>query len=178
MRAYSLLMMVLPMLFSSALDAQPIRQAQLSSEDSRSRSGLLQRMFGAPDSKQLLSPDEAFKIATSATDPQTIVVQFTPAKGYYFYRDKFVLGVQEPIEVKIASVDWPRGEIKSDPFFGETEVFDRPAEAIVRLNRTIAQALAITLRVEYQGCNYVVEVCYPPAEKRFRVDLPAARTLQ
>jgi thiol:disulfide interchange protein DsbD len=173
----SRLMTVLPLLVVSGLGAQTIPQAQFSTADSP-WNGLVQKMFGTPDPNQLLPSDQAFKATATATGPQTIVVQFVPAKGYYFYREKFVLSVQQPSEVKLASVDWPRGEIKSDPFFGRIEVFDRPAEAVLRLNRTVVQALETTLRIEYQGCNYVVGVCYPPAEKRLRVELPVARIPQ
>lgn len=176
MHTHSRLIAVIALLFASDLGAQPIPQAQFSTADSPPWKGLVQKMFGTPDPNQFLQPDEAFRVTAAATGPQTIVVQFIPAKGHYFYRDKFVLEVQEPTGVKIASVDWPRGDIKSDPFFGMTEVFGRPIEVVVRLNRTVAPALESTLRIEYQGCNYVIGVCYPPVGKRLRVAL--ARILQ
>lgn len=178
MYTYLRLMALLPLLFASVLGAQSLPHGVFPVADAPPWNGLVQKMFRTPDPNQLLPPDEAFKVTAAATAPRTIVVQFIPAKGHYFYRNKFVVAVQEPPGIKLASVDWPRGEIKNDPFFGTTEIIERPAEAVVHLHRSVVQARESTLRVEYQGCNYVVGVCYPPVAKTLRVALPVSRDPQ
>ncbi len=138
----------------------------------------LQRPDLASDPTKLLSPEEAFKMTAVVKDALTIIAQLTPAKGYYLYRDKFVVRVQQPADVEVASIEIPHGEIKDDPFFGKTEIFHNKVQALVHLKRSNARAYGITLQVEYQGCNEPIGVCYPPIEKRVRLELPALTAVQ
>lgn len=131
---------------------------------------------GAANPNVLLPPDEAFKLSVIVADSRTIVAEFMPADGYYLYRDKFAFRVREPADVKVTSIEVPPGEIKDDPFFGKTEIFHNRVHAVVRLKR--ASAGAIVLNVEYQGCNDRIGVCYPPIEKRIRLELPAPTNLR
>lgn len=172
MRRYLLLLMAVQLFCSSGISARPTWQAQIATDDSRPQSGFLQRFLGSSGPEQLLPPAEAFMVFAVAMDPRTIAVHFIPAKDHYFYRDKLMVSIQDPTDIKIDSVDWPHGELKSDPFFGNTEVLERSAEAVVHVKRVGSQALVITLRVEHQGCNYVVGICYTPVEKWLRVDVP------
>ena len=130
------------------------------------------RWLGNTD--ELLPPDQAFMVSISAKDANTLVAEFAPANGYYLYRDKFVFRVQEPAGIEVTNVALPRGEIKDDPFFGKTEVFHRPVQAVVSLERTNSSARMLTLYVKYQGCNEPVGVCYIPIEKILRVALPVS----
>lgn len=135
----------------------------------------LRRLLGnAGDASELLPPDPAFTVSISVKDAKTLVAEFAPAKDYYLYRDKFVFRVQNPSDIEVASVVLPRGEIKDDPFFGKSEVFHRPVQAVVSLKRTNSSASTLTLYVKYQGCNEPLGVCYVPIEKILRVVLPAS----
>lgn len=125
----------------------------------------------AGDTDELLPPDQAFMVSISAKDANTLVAVFTPAKGYFLYRDKFVFRVEQPPGIEIANVMLPRGEIKDDPFFGKTEVFHQPVRTLIRLKRNDVSARAVTLHVRYQGCNEPLAVCYIPIEKKLRVVL-------
>lgn len=153
----------------SNAQAQPTRAAS-------GHIGFVEKLFGPRDATQLLPLDEAFKIAAAASGANRVAIHFNAAKGHYFYRDKFVVDIEKPPTVEVVRIEWPRGEMKSDPFFGNTEVIERPAEAIMHLNRHQTSAVVITLRVKYQGCNYAVGVCFPPVEKHLAVELPASKS--
>lgn len=133
-----------------------------------------QQLGNSHNADELLPPDQAFTVSISVRNANTLVAEFMPAKDYYLYCDKFVFRVQEPSGIEVTDVVLPRGEIKNDPFFGKTEVFHRPVQAVVSLNRTNSSASTLTLYVKYQGCNEPLGVCYIPIEKILRVALPVS----
>jgi len=135
-------------------------------------SGLLARLGepapAAQENGGFLPVDQAFKIQARMPDAQTVVVRFTPAQSYYLYRDKisFVAGGAASID----SVKLPRGEMKKDPNFGDTEVFHQAFQAVLRLENPVAAAFALT--VGYQGCSEN-GLCYPPEKKVLAVSFAA-----
>ena len=173
-----LLAVLLSVIYSYTFGIEPAPQAQVAAADTPRQSEALQRLLGRGNPDELLPADEAFQMSVAVADHQTIVAEFVPANGYYLYRDKFAFRVQEPADVKVTSVELPRGELKDDPFFGKTEIFHNKVQALVRLQRSSARPLAMTLHVEYQGCNDPIGVCYPPIEKRVRLELPASTNVR
>ena len=163
--------MVLSVTSSCAVGVELSPQAQVGPFDSLPRSDVVRPLPG-PSPDVLLPADQAFRMSIVVADPQTIAAEFVPAEGYYLYRDKFAFHVREPADVELASVELPRGEVKDDPFFGRVELFHNKVQAVLRLQR--ASAGPIVLDVAYQGCNDIIGVCYPPIEKRIRLELPAA----
>lgn len=160
---------------SSAAQVGQMIPSAVPSAPPSGESALVRKIFGTSEGRELLPADDAFKVVARATGPETIQVQFMPAPGYYLYRDKFAIATSDPGETLTLRVEWPRGQVKNDAFFGETEVFDHQVAAMVYLERAQARRSHVALLVEYQGCNYVVGVCYPPAQKRIEIDLPAPR---
>lgn len=136
---------------------------------------LLKQLSGKNDSAdELLPPDQAFTVAVTVRDAHSLVATFTPAPGYFLYREKFAFRVLTPPDIRMASVELPRGEIKDDPFFGKSEIFHVPVQAVVKLERgKNAAARDFTLHLKYQGCNEPLGVCYLPIEKELGARLPA-----
>jgi thiol:disulfide interchange protein DsbD len=121
----------------------------------------------------LLPPDQAFKVSAKVKDANTLLAEFTPAKTYYLYRDKFKFKLVDAKGVGIAEVKLPKGEEKVDPNFGKTEVYHHPVTAEIRLAREAGGgAQKVTLEAAYQGCTEK-GVCYLPMTKRFELNLPA-----
>lgn len=118
---------------------------------------------------ELLPPDQAFQIAARARDENTLIVELTPARDYYLYRDRISFSVVAPAGVSVAGVALPPGEPKADPTFGTVQVYHRPFEAHVTLRQAAKPADQIELRASYQGCNEPLGVCYPPIEKAITV---------
>ena len=136
--------------------------------------GLLDRLGGSKQ-PNFLPPDQAFALQVTVRDAHTLQASFNVTPGYYLYRDKIKFEAKGGA-VKIRAVTLPRGEMKQDPSFGNTEVFHRSFQAEITLDRP-GDAAAITLDATYMGCSEE-GLCYPPIKKAIQLDLPDAKTGQ
>ena len=123
-----------------------------------------------------LPVDEAFGVQVVVRNANIIQANFRVTPTYYLYRDKISFTAKDS-GVKIAAVNLPRGEMKIDPNFGDTEVFHQSFQAIITLQRGAAAAQDIVLNAVYQGCSEQ-GLCYPPVTKALRISLPDAKTGQ
>ncbi|HEX7810742.1 MAG TPA: protein-disulfide reductase DsbD [Burkholderiales bacterium] len=134
----------------------------------RKPSGLLaslsEQASARQENEEFLPVDQAFKVQARMPDAQTVVVRFVPAESYYLYRDKTTFAVDAASKVAIESVQLPRGEMKKDPNFGDTEVFHQAFHAVVRLKKPADGPFSLT--AAYQGCSEK-GLCYPPEKKAF-----------
>lgn len=126
---------------------------------------------GVAAAEELLPPDEAFKLKVSVRGSDTVVAEFTPAKGHYLYKNKTFFALKNASGMLIKEVRLPPGEVKNDPFFGTMETYKKPFRAEIILDRKPATK-RLTLLASYQGCNEKVGVCYPPQQKSFDLVLP------
>lgn len=118
-----------------------------------------------------LPPDQAFKLKVSLRSPNTVIAEFTPAKGHYLYKNKTFFALKNSSGVLIREVRLPPGEVKNDPFFGTMETYKKPVRVEIVLDRT-PKAKRLTLLANYQGCNEKIGVCYPPQQKSFDLAVP------
>jgi len=133
----------------------------------------------AGDDDQILSPDEAFKIAVEAIDSNTLRAVFQVAPGHYIYRERIKFDIapstgQSPA-ISISSVELPPGDIKQDPNFGESHVFHKNFEALIHLNTAgintqNSNPIKLSLLATYQGCSEK-GLCYAPIHKTIAVTL-------
>jgi thioredoxin:protein disulfide reductase len=140
--------------------------------------GFLDRLTDLTGNKQpdFLPPDKAFGLDVVVRDARTLQANFNVTPSYYLYRDKITFSSKDGT-AKVAAVNLPRGEIKHDPNFGDTEVFHQSFQALVTLARTDNEAKSITLDAVYQGCSEE-GLCYPPITKTLLVNLPSSATGQ
>ena len=124
---------------------------------------------GEPD---LLPPDQAFKLELAPAGNTTVNAIFTLADSYYLYRDKIKFSVVEPAGVKIANVELPKADEKTDPTFGKTYVYHNGLTALIKLDGLPATGGTVKLKASFQGCSEK-GVCYPPMDKTFDVALGA-----
>ncbi len=136
----------------------------------------LHSLAGSSDAEEAFLPmDKAFKVDMKVTDAHTLVAEFAPADTYYLYRDKIAFAAPKESGISIARVSLPPGEMKSDPNFGDTEVFHKPFQAVITLDRGQARdARRLLVEARYQGCSEK-GLCYPPAKKTFDLMLAAWR---
>ncbi len=134
-------------------------------------------LLGGAKSTVILHPDKAFGLEVSARDESTLLANFKITPGYYLYRDKvkFTLSGDsaKAAGVKITKVSMPKGDMKSDPNFGDMTVFHQPFQAVITLERNNNTAQEITLAASYQGCKEN-DLCYAPIDKQFKIVLPKA----
>jgi thiol:disulfide interchange protein len=127
---------------------------------------------GATDALPL-PPEEAFGFEAIATSPVELLLRFTPAPGYYLYRDRSSFRVLDDAHVGIASPRWPEGTAHEDEHFGEVIVYFEQIEVPLPLRRMRADAGAMQLEVTFQGCQ-TDGICYPPMTRTVSIDLPEA----
>ena len=132
--------------------------------------GLFDR-FGDSSRERILDADQAFQLVVDVLNPTTVEARWTIAPGYYLYRDKFQLTLEDGAGTGIAALDIPAGEPKDDPYFGRQEVFHREAAIQARLSRDSARAQTVRIAASYQGCAEI-GVCYPPLSQTVAVALP------
>lgn len=123
--------------------------------------------FSAKEQPRFLPPDQAFSLDVLVRDAHTLQANFQVAPGYYLYRNKVSFTVAGEA-AKITAVNLPKGELKHDPNFGETEVFHHPFQVEIVLDRSSANL--ITLNASYQGCSEQ-GLCYPSQDKALQIDL-------
>lgn len=118
-----------------------------------------------------LPPDQAFKLKVSVRGPNTVIAELAPAPEHYLYKNKVSFALKNASGVMIRQVQLPAGEAKNDPNFGPMEVYRKPIQAEIALDRT-PKAKSLTLLARYQGCNEKLGVCYPPIDKSVDLVLP------
>jgi thiol:disulfide interchange protein DsbD len=126
---------------------------------------------GVAAAEDPLPPDEAFKLKVFAKGSNSVVAEFTPAKGHYLYKNKTFFALRNSSGVFVKEVRLPPGEVKNDAFFGRMEIYKNPFQAEIVLDRK-STTKRLTLLAGYQGCNEKVGVCYPPQQKSFDLVLP------
>ena len=129
-------------------------------------------LLGGAKQTVILSPDKAFGLEVSVRDTSTLLANFKITPGYYLYRDKVRFTISGD-SAKVANVSMPKGEMKSDPNFGDMAVFHQPFQAVITLERNTNTAQDITLAASYQGCKEN-DLCYAPIDKQFSITLPKA----
>lgn len=89
-----------------------------------------------------------------------IIARWDMPEGYYLYRQGF--GADAERGLTLGELTMPPGEMRTDEYFGESEVYLCSVEIVAPvLSRTAESA---TVRFSYQGCAER-GFCYPPAER-------------
>lgn len=111
-----------------------------------------------------LSPDQAFQLQATAT-PDAVILDWHIADGYYLYRDKISIHASS---TPLGKACLPPGETKTDPYFGQTEVYHHEVRVVAPYAES-APGEPLQLTVTYQGCAES-GLCYPPIVKHLTVD--------
>jgi thiol:disulfide interchange protein DsbD len=153
-----------------ALPAPADAGTGLLSGPSRGRSLLGTDQPGAADDAPL-PPEQAFGFEAIAGDGNTLLLRFTPARGYYLYRDRTTLGLEGAPGIAAGAPRWPKGKNHHDEHFGDVVVYFDQVEAKLPLRRTAAGAAKATLVATFQGCQ-TDGICYPPMTRRVALEIP------
>jgi thiol:disulfide interchange protein DsbD len=121
---------------------------------------------------EALPEEQAFKVEAIANSPAELLLRFTPAKGYYLYRDKTTLKVLDAPGFALGAPRWPAGTKYRDEHFGDVVVYFDQVDVPVPLQRGDAAARTLALEVGLQGCKDK-GICYPPMTRHIDVSLPA-----
>ncbi|MFC3716614.1 protein-disulfide reductase DsbD [Luteimonas soli] len=120
---------------------------------------------------QPLPPEQAFGFDAIADGGNALLLRFTPAPGYYLYRDNTTLQLAAD-GITLDKPRWPQGTSYHDEHFGDVVVYFDQVEVPVPLRRTKTQPQKVTLTATFQGCQDE-GICYPPMTRTARIALPA-----
>lgn len=121
-----------------------------------------------------LPAEQAFEFEAIAGDGNTLLLRFTPAPGYYLYRDRTSLALEGVAGIRTGAPQWPPGKPHRDEHFGDVVVYFDQAEVALPLLRDRTDAADITLVATFQGCQ-TDGICYPPMTRRVKLALPAGK---
>lgn len=127
-------------------------------------------VFGNTGKAGPLPEEQAFAFDAIVGDGNTLLLRFTPAPGYYLYRDRTTFRLDAD-GIAPSQPQWPKGVSHRDEHFGEVIVYFSPVDLKLPLNRTRADAQAVTLRATFQGCQND-GICYPPMTRTVKIALP------
>jgi thiol:disulfide interchange protein len=119
-----------------------------------------------------LPAEQAFAFEAIAFNGNELLLRFTPAHGYYVYRDRTSMALEGAQGIALQAPRWPKGKAHRDEHFGEVTVYFDQAEVPVPLRREQGDAAKATLRVTFQGCQ-TDGICYPPMTRRVALSIPA-----
>ena len=116
-----------------------------------------------------LPVDRAFafswRLRTGEGGVEEIVARWDMPEGYYLYRHGF--GADAGRGLSLGDLAIPKGEMRTDEYFDESEVYLGSVEIVVPvLQRTVQSA---TVRFAYQGCAEQ-GFCYPPTARNEILD--------
>jgi thioredoxin:protein disulfide reductase len=120
---------------------------------------------------EFLQPDEAFRFDAIPDGPDHVRLIWQIADGYYLYRTRIKAATTSD-RAQLGALEMPKGETKSDEYFGKQEIYHHELVAGVPVARASAAQLALPLQVTYQGCA-TAGLCYPPITKEIMVSLPS-----
>ncbi|MCL1531281.1 protein-disulfide reductase DsbD family protein [Xanthomonas nasturtii] len=141
------------------------------------RSAAGPRLFGAPGQTAgvdalPLPAEQAFTFEAIVGDGNSLLLRFTPAPGYYIYRDRTSLALEGAGGVRTGLPRWPQGKAHRDEHFGDVVVYFDQAEVTLPLLRDHPDPAHLTLVATFQGCQ-TDGICYPPMTRRVALDIPA-----
>jgi thioredoxin:protein disulfide reductase len=124
-----------------------------------------------PNDGEFLSPDQAFALSTRPTRDGDVAITWKIADGYYLYRKRMGFSV-ETAGLQLGEAQFPKGQTKTDEYFGKMEVYHDAVTAVLPVSRPAGAAIKLALQVKYQGCAEA-GLCYNPITKVLDIELPA-----
>ncbi|QOW24903.1 protein-disulfide reductase DsbD [Lysobacter sp. H23M47] len=119
-----------------------------------------------------LPAEQAFGFEAIAGDGDTLLLRFSPASGYYLYRDNTRLTLESADGgIALGKPRWPTGRQHRDEHFGDVVVYFDQIDVPVPLLRERADAATVKLTATFQGCQND-GICYPPMTRKVEIDLP------
>lgn len=114
--------------------------------------------------------DEAFAFSAVVEADGDVVLMWEMPPGYYLYRKSLKIG--HAGADLLPMLELPGGQIVTDEFFGESEVyFGRLLARLPGAAVNAAPGATIELQLTYQGCLQDI-YCYPPHYRSASITLP------
>ena len=120
-------------------------------------------------------PEEVFFPDVFPVDGNTVEVGIRIEPGFYVYKHRITAKSLSP-DAQAGQLELPKGKLKYDEFFGESEVYYDEVIGRLAIARATPEAMDLELEVGYQGCADG-GLCYLPQTEVITVNLPAAKVV-
>ena len=117
----------------------------------------------------------AFGFEAIVDTPDRLLLRFTPAPGYYLYRDRTTVAL-DARGARAGTIAWPPSQPHVDEHFGQVQVYFDAVDVPLPVLRTDTGTMPATLTVTFQGCQEE-GICYPPMTRTVALQLPAGGAL-
>jgi len=125
--------------------------------------------------EQFLPPDQAFRFQVEPAAAGKLTVTWSIEPGYYLYKDKLAFRSDTP-GIELGFPGLPPGKLKSDEYFGDTEVYYDHAEILLPYTSSLPDGSSLDLAITFQGCAED-GICYPPTTRSVVLGLQAADSM-
>ncbi len=129
-------------------------------------------LAGGGGASEFPPPDEVFFPDVFPVDGNTVEIGIRIEPGFYVYKHRIIAKSLSP-GAQAGQLDLPKGKLKYDEFFGESEVYYDEVIGRLAIARATPEAMDLELEVGYQGCAEG-GLCYLPQTRVMRVSLPEA----
>ncbi len=116
-----------------------------------------------------LPPEQAFRLDALARSPHQLLLRWTMPKGYYLYRDKITLQLQDAAGLTLQP-EWPAGVVHHDGQYGDVTVYFDQLELPVTVVGDLAGRHQLTVLASFLGCQNG-GVCYPLMHRTLTIAL-------
>lgn len=117
--------------------------------------------------QNILNAQDAFRPAITK-EKNKLNISFDIQNGYYIYKDKFHLKINNK-EIDSKNISFPQNEIiKNDSVYGKTNVYEYNAI----FNAKLENKKDYNVELSYQGCSETYNICYPVETINKKFDNP------
>ena len=128
--------------------------------------------LGSSNSSDFPPPEEVFFPDVFPVDGNTVEIGIRIEPGFYVYKHRISAKSLSP-GAQAGQLELPKGKVKHDEFFGESEVYYGEVIGRLAIARATPEAMELELEVGYQGCADG-GLCYLPQTRVMKVSLPEA----
>jgi len=128
--------------------------------------------LGSSNSSDFPPPEEVFFPDVFPVDGNTVEIGIRIEPGFYVYKHRISAKSLSP-GAQAGRLELPKGKVKHDEFFGESEVYYGEVIGRLAIARATPEAMELELEVGYQGCADG-GLCYLPQTRVMKVSLPEA----
>jgi thiol:disulfide interchange protein DsbD len=120
-------------------------------------------------------PEEVFFPDVFPVDGNTVEIGIRIEAGFYVYKHR-ISAKSLSTDALAGQLDLPKGKLKYDEFFGESEVYYDEVIGRLAIARATPEAMDLELVIGYQGCADG-GLCYLPQTEVMTVSLPEAKVV-
>lgn len=122
-----------------------------------------------------LTVQEAFQFSVDGPENGKLNANWNIATGYYLYKSR--ISLSGPQADKLHFAPFPKGEDKTDPYFGDVVIYKHALSLPIYYDITLPAGTKIHATLHFQGCAEK-GLCYPPQTMPIEFTIPNPKNTQ